>query len=179
MALLLALGFTVPAHRRHVRAPAAEVAAPVATRLVAIGSRHHNQLLRPKLSAGDISRLYSTTYIYKYRSQQHCIRIYIYIHIYIYIYISGIRPRKIHSVGIELRALQCTEVVARHPRRTAIRIIVVVAAAALPFFVIGFSRMTYHERAAFLSGLLCSYRGYGGWDYGRKMIIGCVCVYYI
>ena len=68
MALLLAHGFSVPAHRRRVLAPAAEVAAPVATRLVAKGSRQR-QLLRPALSAGDISR-HSTTYIY---GSQHCI----------------------------------------------------------------------------------------------------------
>ena len=75
MALLLAHGFSVPAHRRRVLAPAAEVAAPVATRLVA--KRWRQRQLRPALSAGDISR-HSTTYIY---GSQHCICIRIYIDI--------------------------------------------------------------------------------------------------
>lgn len=60
MALLVAHGFSVPAQRRRVLAPAAEVAAPVATRLVAKGSRQR-QLLRPALSAGDEICRHSTT----------------------------------------------------------------------------------------------------------------------
>jgi hypothetical protein len=69
MALALAHGLGVPAERRRVLAGAAEVAAPVAARLVAERRRQRQLRLLPALSVSGsgICWHYSSTYVYVLR----------------------------------------------------------------------------------------------------------------